>query len=167
MYKHRTLPRQDRLHELFSYDPTKGHLLHKTSRGRASEGARACNSSDSYLNVSVDGVKYREHRIIWMFVYGQDPEALEIDHINGEKQDNRIANLRLANRVQQHLNRTATRKSRSGLRGVSWHSQHNRWYVRALDNGQNKSIGYYKTLLDAAAARIAYENNHPQSEYFR
>lgn len=101
------------------------------------------------------------HRIIWEMHYGPIPEGVQIDHINGEKGDNRIENLRLATRSQNGCNTKTRRDNTSGVKGVHWHKKTEKWQARIMIEGQRRSIGLFSTLEDAAlAVQSARENLH-------
>ena len=101
---------------------------------------------------------HKVHRLIFLLEYGYLPK--EIDHINGDRQDNRIENLREVTRSQNQFNKTMCKNNTSGTRGVSWHQKSGSWVVRVCANGKSKSIGYFKDLelagLVADEARAIY-----------
>ena len=78
----------------------------------------------------------------------------EIDHINGDKLDNRIGNLRLASRGQNATNATAQKSSRTGLRGVHYHRDAKRYRAQLSKNGKTTSLGYFDTPEQAHAAYL-------------
>ena len=107
---------------------------------------RKCNrqSSSGYLNVDIDGKTYKVHRIIFMMHHGYMPEY--IDHINGNKLDNRIENLRKATKEQNGWNRGIQKNNKSGIKGVSWNSQSKKWRVQLRHDGKVKYIGQFEDL---------------------
>ena len=129
---------QVRLQELLSYDPETGIFRWKVDRnGNAKKGEVAGSiASDGYRAIRIDGRHYFAHRLAWFFVHGMWP-ADQIDHLNGRRADNRLANLREAtNRENQQNLRRARSGSRSGLLGVSWHGQKGRWRAEIRYNGK-------------------------------
>jgi hypothetical protein len=82
--------------------------------------------------------------LIFLLEHGYLPK--EIDHINGDRPDNRIENLREATRRENPYNQGMCKNNTSGFRGVSWHNHSKAWLVRLCVNGKSKIIGYFKDL---------------------
>lgn len=158
------LPPVERLHELFEL--RGGWLYRKVSTSsKARAGARAgCLKQSGYIGVMVDGRLYRAHRIIWVMCHGVIPAGMEIDHVNGDKTDNKVENLRLATRSENNRNqRGAQSNSRSGIRGVS--RNHGGWRARVRVDGREiqrtfKSI--YAAAVCADLLRWKYHNEFVQ-----
>jgi hypothetical protein len=133
--------------ELFEY--RDGRLYHKVTRRRLKAGtpAGALNGT-GYRQMGVNGKYYREHALVFLMHHGYIPP--EIDHINGDRADNRIENLRAVTRSQNQYNKAKCRNNTSGHRGVSWHNTSKAWLVRISVEGKNRIVGYFKDL-DAAA----------------
>ena len=100
----------------------------------------------------------KAHRLAWFMMTGDLPD--EIDHINGIRHDNRFINLRTCNRSQQMQNKTLDRRNRSGVTGVCWHKNANKWHVQIGVNGKVVSLGYYADLPEAIEARKMAEVKH-------
>lgn len=146
------MPPQARLHELFAYNYADGILITKTRRKRQPAGTRAGSvDGNGYRRICVDGTTYAEHRIIWSWVHGQVPPDRLIDHINGDRQDNRITNLRLATSSENNLNRTNITLSASGFRGV-YNTGINRYQVHIRRHGIKRYLGTFSTPQEASAA---------------
>ena len=111
-----------------------------------------------YRHVTWMNKIHKVHRLIFLLVYGYLPK--EIDHINGDRQDNRIENLRAVNRSQNQRNRTTLVNNTSGYPGVSWHKKSKAWLVRVMKNGKLVYQHYFKDLelagLVATEARSLY-----------
>lgn len=147
----------ERLQQALSYDSETG-LLHwkivrKAKGGVVRPGQIAggrCNTW-GYVLVCLDGKHMRAHRVAWALMTGAWPEQ-EIDHINGQRDDNRWSNLRAASTLQNAQN-TVRPIAGSGLRGAYWHPKTGRWYSR-IRNGLAKYIhlGYFDSARDASAA---------------
>jgi hypothetical protein len=143
-----------RLKDVLSYDPDTGSFTWRITKGRAATGARAGSADhiNGYRILSVFGRAYPEHRLAWLYVHGTLPSG-DLDHINGDRADNRIANLRQATRSQTNMNAKA-RRSRSGLKGACWNAQAQRWAGRIKLDGKQKHLGSFATAQEAHAAYV-------------
>lgn len=120
----------------------------KGINSRAPVGSIAGRKSKSgYVEIGLCGKKYGAHRLAFYFTHGRWPEG-EVDHINGDKSDNRPCNLRDASRSQNMANTGLRRDNTSGHRGVSFDARRQRW--RAII--QRRHLGYFHTYEGAAAA---------------
>lgn len=152
---------------LFAYDPETGAISWAAHRRRGQEkGARVgfVHKTKGYREISIKiaGKQHHisEHRLAWLLTHGEWPR-LHIDHINGVKDDNRLANLRLATKAQNQANTGRYRNNTSGYRGVSRSSQCHRWRASIKVSGRSRTIGYFETKEQAAqayeiAARAAF-----------
>lgn len=144
----------ERLREVLSYDPETGEFRWRVSNSpRAQAGALAGSAaSTGYRDIRVDKQLYRSHRLAWLYVHNTWP-ANEIDHINGDKADNRLTNLREATSSQNKVNQVRLRADNSsGLRGVSWSAANQKWLAKIRHQGQQKNLGYFQTKEQAAEA---------------
>ena len=145
---------QQKLLDLFEYDPITGWVINRVDRGsRARKGQRAgTENSNGYRVIYVHGKNIREHRIIWCMVYGQFPVS-EIDHIDGIRCNNALENLREATPTQNRYNADHVVGS-SGLRGVSPSNSGLKWRARIRVDGQQILLGLFDTAEEAHAAYI-------------
>jgi hypothetical protein len=136
----------------FSYDRHTGEFRWKNSDTPWRNGSIAGNAKDGYREVNILGRAYRVHRIIWLMETGTfPPKGLLIDHENGNRSDNRWANLRLATRSQNNHNRHVARSdSLSGIRGVKYLPRRDRYVPILRINGRERKFGYFKNACDAA-----------------
>lgn len=146
----------ERLRELLNYDPLSGNLTWKirtSNRIKVGDIAGALLLT-GYLSISIDGKLHRAHRLVWLWVYGVWPDA-ELDHINGVRTDNRIANLRdVTSSMNQQNLRSARGGTHSGLLGVHKTDKVNKkWRASIKVDGKEKHIGIFFTK---EAAQIAY-----------
>lgn len=109
-----------------------------------------------YVQISIDGVAYRAHRIIWKMWSGDDPEY--IDHINRNRSDNRIKNLRNVSYVENYHNLTPKKKQINAPTGVIFFK--GKWRAEICVNRQIHRLGTFETIGEAAAARLAAEQQH-------
>jgi hypothetical protein len=158
----RSLPSATYLRECFVYDPASGELRWKERprdhfvrpvdfvRCNAMAGEVAGYHDKGYLRVSLGGVDYRAHRLVWKLVTGRDP-SLMLDHKDGNRANNRWANLREATQGEQTQNSKLRKDNRSGRRGVLRASNGKGW--RAVIAG--RYLGDNFSSVEAASA--AYE----------
>jgi len=148
---------QDRLKKLFDYDP-EGWLI------RRSTGLRVkCSPTKGqrYLRVFVDGKPRSLHRMIYIWHFNE-PEN-NIDHIDGDRSNNRIENLRQVTQQENCLNRKHCSTSKSPYKNVYWHQAMNKWTVVMKVNGDRKQFGYYDDLeLADLVAMEARDKFHGQ-----
>ncbi len=156
---------RDRMRELFDYDPATGIFTRTvTVSSNAMVGQKVgCPSRGGYLRVRIDGKHHYCHRLAWLYCYGHFPEE-DIDHINGNRSDNRIANLRLATRAENQQNISRIGHGKSGLVGAYWDRSRRRWYskVRDPETGKQYRLGYYDAREDAHEAYKAWKRKNHQ-----
>lgn len=143
--------------KLLIYSAETGKFTWKTTRnGMAKEGQEAgCGHSDGYMQIRLFNKAYLAHRLAFLIMEGRWPE--EIDHINGDRKDNRWVNLRECNRTENMRNKRR-RKDSPGITGVSWQANCSRWKVHAGTGRDGKKIAvYHDSLLDAVANRLRIE----------
>lgn len=122
---------QDFIKELFEY--RDGSLIWKKKKNKG-KIAGYLRPPLYYRYIGINGKYYLAHRLIFLYHYGYIP--FEVDHINGQKDDNRIENLRQANRSQQIYNTNISSKNTSGVKGVSYYTSCKRWYGKITVAGQ-------------------------------
>lgn len=136
--------------DYFTYDPLSGSL----SRIRRASIPTGCVCSTSgYMRTRCGGRKHLVHRIVYEMHFGQIPDGMQIDHIDGDKLNNRIENLRLATHSQNQHNRGAYSSNTSGMKGVYWHKSHEKWSSAIRIDGALKHLGLFDTK---ELAHIAY-----------
>ena len=110
-----------------------------------------------HLTVRIEGRNYYAHRLAWLYVHGEWPDG-DIDHINGDGLDNRIANLRVATRSQNCANVGRRAHNTSGVKGIYQHGM--RWRASIRVKGKSKHLGCFGTPADAQAAYMAAAREH-------
>lgn len=150
---------KDLLHALLEY--RDGKLFWRVTTGsRAQAGNRAgCLANNGYRYIKINDKAYLEHRLIFLMHHGELPECL--DHINGVKNDNRIENLRPASLSQNQHNAKTSSNNTSGIKGVCFHKDTQKWMARVKIGGKSKHLGLFTDLAEAEAViRQARESLH-------
>lgn len=156
------MPTLKRLKELFTYDRNTGHLLsNKTTSFQRKEGEPVGGKKgNGYWMTYIDGVNYYNHRLVWYIHNGLIPKNKYVDHINRNRMDNRIENLRLVSFTGNTQNASIRSDNSSGVRGVSWFSPTKKWRARIKVNKKEVCLGYFKEFSDAIRVRKAAENKY-------
>lgn len=176
------LPSPEMLRKLLRYDTDTGKLYwrkrmpdmfdgegkdqscHWWNSKYAGKEAFTANTNDGYKAGRIFDKFYRAHRVVWCLVHGEWAEA--IDHINGDKSDNRIVNLRPASTVDNNKNLSLSVRNKSGAVGVSWNARCGKWRVQISDRRKRYHIGLFSNFEDAVSARkeaeikYGYHENH-------
>ena len=146
-------PSKRELNLLFNYNRTTGKLYwrKRRRRSRATLAPAGSTRCDGYRKVTICGVEYLEHRVIWKLVYGKEPS--DLDHINRNKADNRLDNLRETNsRFKNTWNLGLRKNNSSGIPGVSYH-KHTKKYIARIGAGYGtQNLGAYDCPLLAGLA---------------
>lgn len=125
-----------------------GHLYWRVPKPARTMN-KALGQGKPYLGIGFMNRQHKVHRLVWTYFHGHTD--LEIDHIDRNKMNNRIENLRAVDRVTNQNNTAAVRKSNtSGYKGVNWHK--GKWYVRARVNGKRIAVGRFDDIIEAARA---------------
>lgn len=143
-----------RLRELLHYDPDTGVFTRRTTKGGNRAGTPAGFPVKGYIHVGVSGATYLAHRLAFLHVTGEWPTH-EIDHINRDSKDNRWANLRPANRAENMQNQGVARDSKTGVKGVTWHTAGKKWCANIRHQGKLHYLGLFDDVAGAAAAYAA------------
>ena len=114
-------------------------------------------ATNGYMYVSYRGKKYLQHRLVWLWHKGKWPSD-QIDHIDRDKTNNSIENLRVVCQHENQVNRSAQSNSKSGVLGVSWSAFAKKWAVYY----RKQYIGRWSDLESAVAARQQAELADPQ-----
>jgi hypothetical protein len=141
------------------YEPRTGDFTWKIDGKVMRVGDIAgCNYGPptGYWRVGLNGRSYLAHRLAWFYVHGVWPSKT-IDHINGIKTDNRIANLRDVDQSTNNSNchKPVGKQTSSGLRGVSFHKGYGKWRAAMRFKGKNLWLGVFTTPEAAHAAYLA------------
>ena len=148
----------EQLRSILNYEPATGIFTRKIgSANQVKAGDIAgCPGGDGYLQIRVQSRKYQAHRLAWLYVYGEWPEG-QIDHINRNRSDNRISNLRDVTQKQNLQNAGKRSNNTSGHSGVRWYKQSSKWVAVITHNYNRIHLGYFNTMEEAISARKASE----------
>lgn len=141
---------QDALNELLEYNPDTGELRRRVPSRYATGRKENTSTLRAYQQFVINGKPHRAHRLIWLMVYGEIPKGMVIDHVNGNKTDNRLCNLRLASVQQNIQNAKLSSHNRSGYKGVS--KRRGKWRAVIKVDGRQRFIGHYDCPIKAARA---------------
>lgn len=157
---------QSYLKSALNYCQESGIFTHIVGSKRISPGTKAGTlHPNGYIQISINYRRYLAHRLAWLYVYGEWPPR-EIDHINHIRSDNRICNLRAADRIDNLKNRSLQKNSMSGITGVSWHAARRKWIAAIMVNKKYIHLGYFENIEDArdvrkqADIKYGFHENH-------
>lgn len=168
-------PTAEQVRELLRYDPETGQFRRRYNAGdgkhvgrtgeivgtiaKASSKRNACLvislGTTSPRRLAAGGFRkraYKAHQLAWLITYGWWPLS-EVDHINCDPTDNRLANLRLATTAESACNKLPRSDNKSGVKGVSWSKRSQKWLVHIGVNGKVLHLGLYETFEEAKAVR--------------
>jgi hypothetical protein len=173
----RTIPAQTVLRQLLRYEPETGRLFwrergvewfrhgeHSAEHTAAKWNARFAGKEaltatvTGYKFGNLFGVKLLAHRVIWKWVHGTDPD--QIDHINGNRADNRLENLRSVDATTNQRNTKRPVHNTSGRIGVSYDRHRDKWAAYITLGSRKTKLGRFSTFEAACAARDAAEREH-------
>lgn len=148
MSERATLPPSSLLREVFKYDPATGVITNVKT------GARAFNTvtARGYRRGKFQKRPYLAHRIAWKMATGSEPGP-HLDHINGNRSDNRLCNLREVTNKKNARNACLAKSNRSGINGVFWSKRSKKWCAQINVSGRRVHLGMFENIKDAAEAR--------------
>jgi hypothetical protein len=143
---------KDYLHKLFEYRDGSLYWKKNPSKNYRLDGTQVGNSSQvsKYIQVSINKKKYYVHRIIFMMFNGFMPAY--IDHIDGNRKNNKIENLRNATLSENQYNKIKPKHNTSGVKGVYFHKRSQKWMARCGFNKKCYFVGSYKNFKEAETA---------------
>jgi len=180
----KTLPCPTLLRQLLRYEPETGKLFWKKrhpwqfSNGLKITATHACNTWNSrysglealahnndkgYKSGSVNGVFISAHRVVWSVYHGSHAEDF-MDHINGDRADNRIGNLRVVTNRENSKNSAMSIRNKSGHSGIFWDNRRMSWTVTIGSGESRKSLGAFKDISVAVEVRKRAEHEEGYHE---
>ncbi|MAC71291.1 MAG: Fis family transcriptional regulator [Gammaproteobacteria bacterium] len=147
------LPTQARLKEVLDYNEDTGvfRWKKKTSKNSNVKIGQVAGTKELYIIIKIEKINYKAHRLAYMYVTGEDPGELDIDHDDKNKHNNAFSNLRKATRGQNKSNTNSYKNNKVGIKGVR--KKGNRYKAQISKNGKSHYLGSYKT---PEAAHKAY-----------
>jgi|FLMP01.1.fsa_nt_emb hypothetical protein len=143
---------QDMLHELFEY--RDGDLIRKVSTSSNAAAGKIAGHvrRDGYRDIRINGKSYLTHRLVFLMHNGYLPK--QVDHIDNERSNNRIQNLRPATNSENLWNQSISSNNASGFKGVSWRKDKKRWGVYVRKDGKGHWGGLHDTPEEANEAAM-------------
>lgn len=147
--------------KVISYDKETGQFKWLVNRGSHVKAGSSAGQPHirGYIQITVFGMKYLAHRLAWAMSTGSWPEKT-IDHINGDRSDNKISNLRLATVAENTRNGAIRAANTSGFKGVSYIPSTKRYRATITINYQQKFLGTYATAEEAHMAYVSAANKY-------
>lgn len=145
---------------LFAWKVRPAHHFKRESDQRGFNKVHAGKSAGSisnngYMGVGIMGKRMQVHRLAWFMFYGEWPDC--VDHVNGDRTDQRIANLRNVSVRENNRNRAGVKGRPNAANGVYWCSYHQKYRARIKVEGRDMHIGYFSTIEEARTARKQVE----------
>ena len=146
---------QERLKEPLHYNPDTGIFTWiKPNKRRPDLIGKPAgwDNMAGYLKITIDYKQYFAHRLAWMYINGEWPKD-QIDHINHNRSDNRIDNIRSVSENINHKNKSMPITNKTGAVGIDLHKPNGKWRAGIRVDGRHISLGHFKTKSEAAKAR--------------
>ena len=156
---------QDQLKHICHYNPDTGEFVRIRKRswtGNEYECKSFPNSNGDgwgYLQMNIDRVVYKVHRLIFLYMTGEFPKC-DVDHVNGNRTDNRWENLRLVSRQENLRNMGLRQSNTSGVCGASYDRNRSAWHAYIGTGNKRTHIGYFGKKEDAVKARTDAERKY-------
>ena len=144
------LPSQERLKELFDYNPKNGVFTYKVKTAIGVKVGTEAGCKRKYRLINVDRIKYRAHRLAWMYMTGEDPGDYQIDHYDKNPLNNKFISLRKATNSQNTRNKDKLINNTSGYKGVT--KRRGGYLSKIKHEGRSIYLGDFKTAEEAHKA---------------
>lgn len=145
---------QEILKEILHYSEETGQFIWNADRtANKISGNVAGTINKGYVRIKINNKIYLAHRLAWLYVYGEPPSSM-LDHINQNKSDNRISNLRISN----HRHNAYNRHDNAKCPGVTFNKQKRKWVALIRINKVKKYLGGYTDWFEAVCSRKSAEN---------
>jgi len=138
---------------LSAFDYQDGNLIRKIGRaGEVGQVAGCFHKGTGYIHVKIKDKAYKAHRLVFLYHHGYMPEC--VDHIDGDKTNNKIENLRAATKEENCRNQKVRSTNKSGYKGVKWVEHCKKWQVEVCKNYKQLRFGMYEDLELAGLVAI-------------
>lgn len=155
--KTKKLPNKKEILRRFMCNPIEGKLYYKiwvSGLPKDCVGKEAGYSQAGRRIVRISGKSFYVSRIIWAVARGRISKSMEIDHIDRNRSNDKISNLRIVSRGENLRNKNIYKSNSSGHFGVSFHKRAQRWFAQCVVNGKNYHGGYFNSKKKAAEAAL-------------
>lgn len=149
---------QNKIKELFEYRDGKLYWVVSLYRQPCIGKIAGTKNGNGYMQVRVNGKIVLQHRVIFLYHHGYLPKF--IDHIDHDRTNNRIENLRPATPRENQSNRRVGKNNTSGFTGVSWDRINKKFEATSRLNGKKINLGRYATAKEASEVYIAWNRSH-------
>lgn len=151
---------QERLKEVYNYDPESGLFTFKIKRGPMEVGSLAGTvNKGGYIQMSFDGKLYVAHRLAWLYMTGSWPDGW-VDHRDTIRTNNRFDNLRVVTPTVSNRNRNMNKRNTSGTTGISWNKKQSKWQAHICVDSKMINLGSFEYKEDAIFARMTAEKKY-------
>ena len=138
---------------LSAFDYQDGNLIRKTGRvNEIGQIAGCVHKGKGYIHVKIKAKAFKAHRLVFLYHHGYLPEC--VDHIDGDKTNNKIENLRAATKEENCRNQKIRSTNKSGYKGVKWVEHCKKWQVEVCKNYKQLRFGMYEDLELAGLVAI-------------
>jgi hypothetical protein len=143
---------KEELNKIFVYN--NGELFWKISNSNRVRIGDKAGSIDArgYMQIGLFNEQHRLHRIIWQMHFGNIPDNLQIDHVDRNRLNNKLENLRLANNSQNMRNTDKRQNTSSKYKGVSWHKRDKKWHAKISIDNTKYYIAQFDNEIEASNA---------------
>lgn len=143
---------------ILNYDEHTGRFVWARKKWGYKDKEAGYINANGYRIIMIDRLNYSAARLAWFYVHGKWPKN-QIDHINHDRADNRIANLREVTNQENQKNRSFTSNS-SGFRGVYWDSNRKKWAPKIKVNQVMINLGRFEDIEEAISMRLTAESEY-------
>ncbi|HCQ2951016.1 TPA: HNH endonuclease [Escherichia coli] len=142
---------QSYFNSLYIYNPKTGVILNRWNRKE-----NTTKFKNGYIKLSLGNEQWLAHRVAWIIHFGSIPEGMEVDHINHDKADNRIDNLRIVSHSKNMKNVKLKKSNKTGFCGVHLDTVSGKFIAKVKINGVTHTVGRFHNAKDAGDAAMRF-----------